>query len=95
VRPKLDDRIVVAPPKLSLGQSEDSHIHGGTILLSTPPQAASFFSLMSFTTAMNAHDTITEDHASAPAEGGLRELPFPPVTKQHILNCSYHNWHPK
>ncbi|EOA88459.1 uncharacterized protein SETTUDRAFT_160342 [Exserohilum turcica Et28A] len=26
---------------------------------------------------------------------GYRELPFPPVTKQHILNCSYHNWHPK
>ncbi|KAF1937233.1 D123-domain-containing protein [Clathrospora elynae] len=26
---------------------------------------------------------------------GLRELPFPPVTKQHILNCSYHSWHPK
>ncbi|KAJ8118815.1 hypothetical protein OPT61_g280 [Boeremia exigua] len=25
----------------------------------------------------------------------LAELPFPPVTKQHILNCSYHNWHPK
>lgn len=26
---------------------------------------------------------------------GLTELPFPPVTKAHILNCSYHNWHPK
>lgn len=25
----------------------------------------------------------------------LTELPFPPVTKQHILNCSFHNWHPK
>ncbi|PSN60283.1 D123-domain-containing protein [Corynespora cassiicola Philippines] len=24
-----------------------------------------------------------------------RQLPFPPVTKQHILNCSYHVWHPK
>ncbi|CAK1361088.1 Cell division cycle protein [Cercospora beticola] len=22
-------------------------------------------------------------------------LPFPPVTKKHILNCSYHSWHPK
>ncbi|KAK8212666.1 D123-domain-containing protein [Phyllosticta capitalensis] len=22
-------------------------------------------------------------------------LPFPPVTKQHILNCSYHSWHPR
>lgn len=28
-------------------------------------------------------------------EQELTELPFPPVTKQHILNCSYHNWHPK
>jgi hypothetical protein len=26
---------------------------------------------------------------------GLTELPFPPVTKQHILNCSYHSWHPR
>ncbi|KAK5120097.1 hypothetical protein LTR85_006578 [Meristemomyces frigidus] len=26
---------------------------------------------------------------------GLTELPFPPVTKAHILNCSYHNWHSK
>ncbi|KAK3650575.1 hypothetical protein LTR56_006280 [Elasticomyces elasticus] len=22
-------------------------------------------------------------------------LPFPPVTQAHIMNCSYHNWHPK
>jgi hypothetical protein len=25
----------------------------------------------------------------------LTELPFPPLTKQHILNCSYHEWHPR
>jgi hypothetical protein len=25
----------------------------------------------------------------------LTKLPFPPLTKQHILNCSYHSWHPK
>jgi hypothetical protein len=25
----------------------------------------------------------------------LTSLPFPPLTKQHILNCSYHSWHPK
>ncbi|KZF21354.1 D123-domain-containing protein [Xylona heveae TC161] len=24
----------------------------------------------------------------------LTQLPFPPVTKTHILNCSYHNWYP-
>jgi hypothetical protein len=27
-------------------------------------------------------------------DGSLTELPFPPVTKAHILNCSYHSWHP-
>ncbi|KAF2016368.1 D123-domain-containing protein [Aaosphaeria arxii CBS 175.79] len=33
--------------------------------------------------------------------GGLTDkakqnrLPFPPVTKRHIMNCSYHSWHPK
>ena len=24
-----------------------------------------------------------------------KELPFPPVTRQHILNCSFHSWWPK
>ncbi|KFZ14513.1 hypothetical protein V501_03212 [Pseudogymnoascus sp. VKM F-4519 (FW-2642)] len=28
-------------------------------------------------------------------EGPLERLPFPPVTKQHILNCSYSSWYPK
>ena len=23
------------------------------------------------------------------------ELPFPPITKSHILNCSYHSWYPR
>ncbi|KAF2478875.1 D123-domain-containing protein [Neohortaea acidophila] len=31
-----------------------------------------------------------EDIAETPTE-----LPFPPITKQHILHCSYHSWHPK
>ncbi|CAA9963552.1 Cell division cycle protein [Pyrenophora teres f. maculata] len=45
---------------------------------------------------MSGQNTTNEDAASsAPIEMGYRELPFPPVTKQHILNCSYHNWHPK
>ena len=22
-------------------------------------------------------------------------LPFPEITAQHILNCSFHSWHPK
>ncbi|GAB7354778.1 hypothetical protein MBLNU459_g5176t1 [Dothideomycetes sp. NU459] len=31
-------------------------------------------------------------------EGGaepLTQLPFPPLTKSHIMNCSYHSWHPR
>ncbi|KAA8620200.1 cell division cycle protein 123 [Pyrenophora tritici-repentis] len=44
---------------------------------------------------MTAQNTTREDASSAPIEMGYRELPFPPVTKQHILNCSYHSWHPK
>lgn len=24
-----------------------------------------------------------------------RQLPFPPVTRDHILNCAYHRWHPQ
>lgn len=24
-----------------------------------------------------------------------KSLPFPPLTKSHIINCSYHSWHPK
>lgn len=26
---------------------------------------------------------------------GTPRLPFPPVTKSHIMHCSYHYWHPK
>jgi D123 len=25
----------------------------------------------------------------------MRALPFPPLKKSHILNCSYHSWHPR
>ncbi|KAL8898853.1 MAG: hypothetical protein Q9192_001865 [Flavoplaca navasiana] len=25
----------------------------------------------------------------------MTRLPFPPVTRSHILHCSYHSWHPK
>jgi hypothetical protein len=38
--------------------------------------------MLSVSPAMSTHEPLTE-------------LPFPPVTRQHILNCSYHNWHPK
>jgi hypothetical protein len=38
-----------------------------------------------------------EDSGSDPEEQPqtLTKLPFPPLTKQHILNCSYHAWYPK
>jgi hypothetical protein len=29
------------------------------------------------------------------ANGGEEELEFPPVSRQHILNCSYDQWFPK
>ncbi|CBX90560.1 hypothetical protein IAQ61_002053 [Plenodomus lingam] len=44
---------------------------------------------------VNAEDSSHDIDIYAPAERGLKELPFPPVTKQHILNCSYHSWHPR
>ncbi|KAF2183801.1 cell division cycle protein-like protein [Zopfia rhizophila CBS 207.26] len=42
----------------------------------------------------------TENTASKTPQGPgpaerIKQLPFPPVTKNHILNCSYHSWHPK
>jgi hypothetical protein len=42
---------------------------------------------------MTTHEVVTDDPIST--GGALTELPFPPVTKEHILNCSYHSWHPK
>ncbi|KAL6708340.1 hypothetical protein ACN47E_003264 [Coniothyrium glycines] len=44
---------------------------------------------------MSFQEGSADDQVFASATAGLKELPFPPVTKQHILNCSYHSWHPK
>lgn len=33
--------------------------------------------------------------ARSPSSDVPPRLPFPPVTKSHILNCSYHSWYPK
>ncbi|KAM0713570.1 hypothetical protein Q7P37_010532 [Cladosporium fusiforme] len=38
---------------------------------------------------------VIEDDMSDTTESGVSTLPFPPVTKAHIMNCSYHSWHPK
>jgi len=35
---------------------------------------------------------ILEDGSPEDNDSGYTELPFPPVTKSHILNCSYHSW---
>lgn len=35
------------------------------------------------------------DMASTPSSDGPSKLPFPPVTQEHILHCSYHHWWPK
>lgn len=38
---------------------------------------------------------ILDDESTQPSHDGFTELPFPPVTKAHILNCSYHSWWPR
>jgi hypothetical protein len=89
-----DDRIQSQLPHLTFWESEDSPQYGVTISSHKLSRIAKSISTHSSTT-MTTQDMISEDAASAPTEFGYRELPFPPVTKQHILNCSYHNWHPK
>ncbi|KAF2118994.1 cell division cycle protein-like protein [Lophiotrema nucula] len=44
---------------------------------------------------MTEHSDGGLERQTPAADAGLSQLPFPPVTKQHILNCSYHSWHPK
>lgn len=38
---------------------------------------------------------VIEDEMIGSTDGGIATLPFPPITKAHIMNCSYHSWHPK
>jgi hypothetical protein len=38
---------------------------------------------------------VIEDETIGATDGGIATLPFPPITKAHIMNCSYHSWHPK
>jgi hypothetical protein len=44
-------------------------------------------------TSKNEDDASLPDYHQVPP--GVKELPFPKLTKQHILNCSYHAWHPR
>lgn len=41
---------------------------------------------------MPAADSLSAT-SSPPTSSSV--LPFPPVTAQHILNCSFHSWHPR
>jgi D123 len=41
-----------------------------------------------------ALSTMTTQYSSVPPST-VTELPFPPLTRAHILNCSYQSWHPK
>ncbi|KAK0953740.1 hypothetical protein LTR91_023674 [Friedmanniomyces endolithicus] len=41
------------------------------------------------------HVAMPEPFDPEPSPSPPTSLPFPPVTRAHILNCSYHSWHPK
>lgn len=43
---------------------------------------------------MPAADADLESSSRAATPEPLTRLPFPPLTKSHILHCSYHFWHP-
>jgi len=84
-------------PTKTFGRDCDNASHGNgvtTLSFALSGLASSIFHKLTATT-MSAQNITSEDVSSAPMEMEYRELPFPPVTKQHILNCSYHNWHPK
>ncbi|KAF9891298.1 hypothetical protein FE257_004153 [Aspergillus nanangensis] len=40
-------------------------------------------------------ESESQPPATPVADQPLERLPFPPVTYDHILHCSYHHWHPK
>lgn len=73
------------------GSDEDSYSNGISLrvflkpllLLVSPPTSAT----------MSVQEIVTDDPISTNSD--IKELPFPPVTKEHILNCSYHKWHPQ
>lgn len=88
------DGISVAPPKL-WSDCEDSRSNGATPLPGVYLQSPRTYLCIHMPATMSAQETASDSAPAGPVEMGYTELPFPPVTKQHILNCSYHNWHPK
>jgi hypothetical protein len=81
---------IETPPKLS---SRESRILG-KVYFSTirihrdSPLVHRFVKLAKMPAAI-------EDETIGATDGGIATLPFPPITKAHIMNCSYHSWHPK
>lgn len=74
-------------------KSQPSH---GVISPTSTILFASFFNFITRTSTMSSQSESSQPQpSSSPLEGSFKELPFPPVTKSHVLNCSYHNWHPK
>ena len=43
---------------------------------------------------MPAADAVVDETPSM-REEPVSRLPFPPITRSHILHCSYHDWHPR
>jgi hypothetical protein len=75
------------------GNDEDSHSNGVTNFC----ESVTSFSLSlqdTPETTMTSQESGPDPVFSSSTEG-MTELPFPPVTKKHILNCSYHSWHPR
>lgn len=46
-------------------------------------------------TLSSRSESESESGSSSVREHPLTRLPFPPITRQHIIHCSYHFWHPK
>ena len=85
----------LAPQNFGSGNDQDSHSNGVTTCTFYKPVARLSLLLQDTSeTAMTSPESGPDPVFSSLTEG-LTELPFPPVTKKHILNCSYHSWHPR
>lgn len=57
-------------------------------------QNAELFSLIRESFVVARKMPSTDPEPTADAGETPRQLPFPPVTRSHILHCSYHYWQP-
>jgi len=86
------DRSLLPRQNFPSGSDEDSRSNGVITHIFLSRSSPSFQRTQTDPT-MTTHEIVTDEPISK--VGALIELPFPPVTKEHILNCSYHSWHPK